>query len=112
MHLNGGKLLKCHLNGITCRKWANGLKIYDSEKTIGPQGSVCPHPGSIYLYITKIFKDLFSETALPIKANFYMEHLQEEGINVYINNLGHVTKMVAMPIYDKNPSKIFSSGTG
>ena len=34
------------------------------------------------------------------------------GINVYINNLGHMTKMAAMPIYGKNPSKIFFSRTG
>ena len=27
--------------------------------------------------------------------------------NVYINNPGHMTKMVAMPIYGKNPSNIF-----
>ena len=27
---------------------------------------------------------------------------------MYINNLGHVTKMAAMPIYGKNPSKIIS----
>ena len=31
--------------------------------------------------------------------------------NVYINNPGHMTKMAAMPIYGKNPSKIFFSGT-
>ena len=31
--------------------------------------------------------------------------------NVYINNLGHMTKMAAMPIYGKNPSKIFFSET-
>ena len=31
---------------------------------------------------------------------------------MYINNLGHMTKMVAMPIYCKNPSKIFYSGNG
>ena len=30
---------------------------------------------------------------------------------MYINNLGHMTKMAAMPIYGKIPSKIFS-GTG
>ena len=30
---------------------------------------------------------------------------------MYINYLGHVTKMAAMPIYGKNLSKIFS-GTG
>ena len=26
---------------------------------------------------------------------------------MYLNNLGHLTKMAAMPIYGKNPSKIF-----
>ena len=31
---------------------------------------------------------------------------------MYINNLGHMTKMAAMPIYGKNPSKIFFSRTG
>ena len=41
-----------------------------------------------------------------------MKHLQNGGINVYINNLGHMTKMAAMPIFSKNPSKIFFSGTG
>ena len=30
---------------------------------------------------------------------------------MYINDPGHMTKMAAMPIYGKNPSKIFS-GTG
>ena len=27
-------------------------------KKFGPQGSVCSHPGAIYMYITVIFKDL------------------------------------------------------
>ena len=31
---------------------------------------------------------------------------------MYINNPGHMTKMAAMPIYGKNSSKIFFSGTG
>ena len=31
---------------------------------------------------------------------------------MYINNLGHMTKMAAMPIYGKNTSKIFFSRTG
>ena len=31
---------------------------------------------------------------------------------MFINNLGHMTKMAAMPIYGKNPSKIVFSGTG
>ena len=55
---------------------------------------------------SKIF---FSETAWPIKAKFYMKHLWEGGTNVFINNPGHMTKMAAMPIYGKNPSKFFFS---
>ena len=31
---------------------------------------------------------------------------------MYINNLGHMSKMAAMPIYGKNPSKIFSRTGG
>ena len=31
---------------------------------------------------------------------------------MYINNLGHMTKMAAMPIYGKKRSKIFFSRTG
>ena len=30
---------------------------------------------------------------------------------MFINNLGHMTKMAGMPIYGKNPSKLFFSGT-
>ena len=33
------------------------------------------------------------------------------GTNVYINNVGHMTKMATMPIYGKNPSNIFFSET-
>ena len=31
---------------------------------------------------------------------------------MYINNLGHMTKTAAMPIYGKNPSKIISETNG
>ena len=30
---------------------------------------------------------------------------------MFINNTGHITKMATMPIYGKNPSKFFFSGT-
>ena len=59
------------------------------------------------------FSNIFSsETAWPIKAKFYVEPPWEGGTKVYINGPGHMTKMAAMPIYGKNPSKIFSSRTG
>ena len=43
-----------------------------------------------------------SETALPVKAKFYVEPLWEGGTKVCINGPGHMTKMAAMPIYGKN----------
>ena len=46
-----------------------------------------------------------SETALPIKAKFYVEPLWEGGTKVCINGPGHMTKVAAMPIYGKNLGK-------
>ena len=58
------------------------------------------------------FSNIFSsETAWPIKAKFYVEPPREGGTKVYINVPGHMTKMATMPIYGKNPSKIFFSRT-
>ena len=65
--------------------------------------------GNIHVYYNNIPK--ISETAWPIKAKFYRKHLREGGINMFINNSGHVIKMAAMPIYGKNPLKFFFSGT-
>ena len=52
------------------------------------------------------FSNVFSsETAWPIKVKFYVEPPWEEGTKVYINRLGHMTKMATMPIYGKNLKK-------
>ena len=52
------------------------------------------------------FSNIFSsKTTWPIKAKFYVEPPWEGGTKVYINGPGHMTKMAAMPIYGKNPSK-------
>ena len=59
------------------------------------------------------FSNVFSsETAWPIKAKFYVVPPWEGGTKVCINGPGHMTKMAAMPIYGKNPIKIFFSRTG
>ena len=47
-----------------------------------------------------------------IKAKLHVEHPLERGTKFYINGLGHITKMAAMPIYGKNHKTIFFSGTG
>ena len=53
---------------------------------------------------SKIF---FSETALPIKAKFYVEPPWVGGTIFCWRHLGHMTKRVATPIYGNNHSKIF-----
>ena len=52
------------------------------------------------------FSNVFSsETAWPIKAKFYVEPHWEGETKAYINGLGHMTKIAAMPIYGKNLKK-------
>ena len=72
---------------------------------------MAPPWGNIHVYCHNI------QTSTPLKPlgqskpNF-MSSIHTMGESMYINNLGHMTKMAAMPIYSKNPSKIFFSGTG
>ena len=73
--------------------------------SVRPSSSSVRRPSSTF---SNIFS---SETAWPIKAKFYVEPPWEGGTKVYINGPGHMTKMAAMPIYGKNPSKIFFSRT-
>ena len=40
-----------------------------------------------------------------------MKAFRYKEIKIYENDAGHMTKMAATPIYGKNPSKIFFSGT-
>ena len=68
-----------------------------------PRPSVRRPSASISRRPSSRFSNLFSsETTWPIKAKFYVEPPWEGGTKVYINGLGHMTKMAAMPIYGKN----------
>ena len=62
------------------------------------------HAPSVCLPFSKI-----SETALPIKAKFYVEPPWVGGTKVCSRHLGHMTKMATTPINGKNPSQIFFS---
>ena len=56
------------------------------------------------------FSNIFSsETTGPIKLKFHMETPEDAGMKVCSNGPVHMTKMAAMPIYGKNPLKIFFS---
>ena len=92
--------------------------IFSSPEPSGSQGELIIYPWSgvrrpSSSVVRPQFSNIFSsETAWPIKAKFYVEPPWEGGTKVYINGPGHMTKMVATPIYGKNPSKIFFSRTG
>ena len=67
--------------------------------------------GNIHVY----FHNIQTPTLKPLgqsKPKFYVKHLEDGVTNVYINNPGNMTKMTTMPIYGKNPLKIFFYGAG
>ena len=51
---------------------------------------------------------VFAETIGPIELKFHMKTPYNKLAKIYANFYGHMTKMADMPIYGKNPSKIFS----
>ena len=51
-------------------------------------------------HFSKIF---YSATAWPIKVKFYVEPPWVGGTKICSQNLGHMTKMAATPIYGENP---------
>ena len=97
-----GKLLKCHLKGKSCRKWANGLKVGNSEKNWTPGVGLPPPRGNIHVYYKSIQRSSSLKPLGQSKPNFFRKHLWEGGINVFINNPGHMAKMAAMSVYGKN----------
>ena len=54
---------------------------------------------------------VFSETIGPIELKFHMKTPYNKLAKIYANWFGHMTKMADMPIYGKNPLKIFFSRT-
>ena len=79
--------------------------IGNSWSGVRPSSSV--RPSSIT--ISNIF---LSKTACPIKAKFNVKPPWVGGTKVCSRHLGHSDKMVATPIYGKNPTKLFFSRTG
>ena len=78
--------------------------LLSSPEPSGSQGEliVYPYSGVRCRCRQKCLNIFSSETALPIKAKFYVEPPWEGGTKVCINGPGHMTKMAAMPIYGKN----------
>ena len=65
----------------------------------------------MYVCVVNISNIFSSETTGPIKAKFHVEPPWDGEMKVCSSGPGHMTKMAAMPIYDKNLIKIFFSRT-
>ena len=85
--------------------------IFSSPEPSGSQGELIVYPYSGVRCRCRRRRrqqclNIFSsETALPIKAKFYVEPPWEGGTKVCINGPGHMTKMATMPIYGKTFKK-------
>ena len=93
-----------------------GFWFLSSPEPLGSQGelivyqssqrpSVRRRPSAVRSQCSKIF---FSETALPIKAKYYVEPPWVGETIFCSRHLGHMTKMAATPLYGKNHSKYSS----
>ena len=104
MHTEIGLLILFHpvISSFFC---LSNFQFISSPEPLGSQGGLIVYPYSSVRcrrrrqQCLNIFS---SETALPIKAKFYVESPWEGGTKVYINGPGHMTKMATMPIYGKN----------
>ena len=65
----------------------------------------------LYVCMSTFSKNLLLRNPGPIEVKFHVEQPLDSETKVYSRDQGHMTKMAAMPIYGKNPSKIFFSGT-
>ena len=58
------------------------------------------------------FSNISSETTGPIKVIFPVDLPWDRGMKVCSNDLGHMTKMAAMPTYGRNIKKVSSLKLG
>ena len=61
------------------------------------------------MYIQKFKPDFLRKYCVDLNQTLYDSFQVQGNENL---DAGHMTKMAAMPIYGKNPLKIFFSGTG
>ena len=79
------------------------------RKKSGPQGSICPNPGAIYMSITTIFKPLLFWNRLASRSQiFYEAGMGRVNQCVYKLNPDDMTKMTTMPIYGKKKNLLKS----
>ena len=84
-----------------------------SPEPLGSKGALIVYPSSRRPSVRRRPSVHHFQRSSSLKpAKFYVEPPWARGTKVCINGLNHITKMTAMPIYGKKPSKILFSGTG
>ena len=94
MHLNGGKLLKCHLKGKASRKLANGQNIdYSEKKENLPRASSAPALGlntiifkHVYWYMQQISGERLQD---HWSSGYGFISLPAQSAQSYCSHLGH-----------------------
>ena len=100
-----GKLLQSHLMVENLQRRTLLTKKYHERKTLTSGGCLPLSRGYILVY------NHYFQTSSSLKPlgksskNFYVEFPEEVGKKVYIYGTGHMTKMVAMPIYGRTFKK-------
>ena len=65
-----------------------------------------------HIVVQSIYKNLvFSQTICRIEFKFHAKTTYDKIAKIYSKHLGHMTKMATLPIYGKNPLKIFLTRT-
>ena len=85
------------------------MSIYD---TLGPASVRRPSVVVRRRPSVVVCSNIFSETACPIKAKFYLEPSWVGRTKLLTSHLGHMTKMAATPICEKNTLNIFYGTDG
>ena len=63
------------------------------------------------VYLQKFKPDFLRKYCVDLNQTLY-ESFQYKEMKIWWHDAGHMTKMATMPIYGKNPLKIFFCGTG
>ena len=92
-------IVVCDIKVSRCSQLNEYMNIYEYQSSSHSLTFVKGHSDST-------FSDCFSlETARLSETKFFVEPPWDEGMKVSTNGLCHMTKMAAMPIYDKKPLK-------
>ena len=98
-----------------CSQWPESLYeqtsnwIYEGMWVLKVKVISWPWPKVVYI---QKFKPDYLRNYCANLNQFFMSAFRYNEMKIWWHNAGHMIKMATTPVYCKNPSKFFSSGTG